>query len=64
MQISECATLAESYAAKKAQGLVDVKFYIANTKEAVHEIVCGEVNRLDEAIARGEVFPLDFDDRH
>lgn len=65
MQNSECATLAETYRVKRERdGLVDAKFYVANAKEAVHETVCGEVNRLDEAVARGDVFVLDFDDRH
>jgi hypothetical protein len=64
MQNTECSKLAASYGTKAAQGLVDVKFYISNSGETLSEAVCEEVNRLDEAVARGEVFELEFDDRH
>ncbi len=64
MSNTDCTELAALYAKKAANGLVDVKFFIGNVGEAVHEIVCGEVLRLEVAIERGDVFPLDFDDRH
>jgi hypothetical protein len=64
MQNTECSKLAASYELKAANGLIDVKFYISNSGETLSEAVCEEVNRLDEAVARGEVFELDFDDRH
>jgi hypothetical protein len=61
---TDCSELAALYEKKAAAGLVDVKFFVGNVGEAVNEIVCGEVLRLEEAIGRGDVFPLDFDDRH
>jgi len=61
MTHSDCSELAALYARKAEAGLVDVKFFVGNVGEAVSEIVCGEVLRLEEAIARGDVFPLDFD---
>ncbi|MGN6364433.1 hypothetical protein [Asticcacaulis taihuensis] len=64
MQNLECAKLAATYEAKKAAGLVDVKFFLRNTDEVLGEEICAEVNRLDEAIANGDFVPLVFDDRH
>lgn len=59
---TECQKLAERFAAKAASGLVDVKFYVRNPAEAVHEQVCQEVNRLYEAVDRLDVTDLDFND--
>jgi hypothetical protein len=64
MTNSDCVTLANLYSRKAAAGLVDVKFFVGNLGEAVKDIVCGEVLRLEAAIERGEEYPLDFDDRH
>jgi hypothetical protein len=59
---TECQKLAARFAAKAANGLVDVKFYVKSPAEAVHEQVCEEVNRLYQAIERGDVAALDFKD--
>lgn len=64
MEHPDCVKLAALYQQKAAAGLVDVKFFVGNLGEAVKEVVCGEVLRLEEAIGRGDVFKLDFDDRH
>jgi hypothetical protein len=63
MQNSECAKLAASYEAKRAAGLIDVKFFLHETDKVLKEEVCAEVNRLDAAIAAGAYVPLVFDDR-
>ncbi len=59
---TECQKLVDRFAAKAASGLVDVKFFVRNPDEAVHEQVCQEVNRLYEAVERGDVADLDFND--
>ena len=59
----ECAKLAKSYEAKRASGLLDVKFFLHDTDKVLKEDVCAEVNRLDAAIADGAYVPLVFDDR-
>jgi hypothetical protein len=64
MTHSDCIDLAALYERKAQNGLVDVKFFVGNIGEAVKEIVCGEVLRLEAAVERGDVFPLNFDDRH
>ncbi|MEW6598111.1 MAG: hypothetical protein AB1429_11530 [Pseudomonadota bacterium] len=64
MQNSECAKLAARYEDKRAEGLLDVKFFLHTTDKVLSEEVCAEVNRLDAAIADGAYVPLVFDDRH
>jgi hypothetical protein len=59
---TECQKLSDRFAEKAAGGLVDVKFFVRNPDEAVHEQVCKEVNRLYEAVDRGDVVDLDFND--
>ncbi len=60
---SECSKLAASYEAKRASGLIDVKFFVHGADKVLNEEVCAEVNRLDAAIADGAYVPLKFDDR-
>ena len=58
----ECQKLAARFETKAAEGLLDVKFFVRNPDEAMTESVCREVNRLYEAVDRGEAEPLDFKD--
>ncbi|ESY63131.1 MULTISPECIES: hypothetical protein [Mesorhizobium] len=60
--MSECQTLAARFERMAADGLRDVKFFVRNADEATHEDVCQEVNRLYEAVERGDATPLDFKD--
>jgi hypothetical protein len=61
---SSCSELAKRFETKSGAGLVDVKFFVGNTYEAVHETVCQEVNRLYEAVEAGNTAKLDFNDSH
>jgi hypothetical protein len=58
----ECKKLAARFNEKAAEGLLDVKFFVRNPDEAMAEAVCREVNRLYDAVERGEASPLDFAD--
>ncbi len=62
MERSECQKLKERFEVKAAAGLVDVKFFVVNPSEALGEQVCAEVNALYEAVGRGDVKDLDFND--
>lgn len=58
-----CQKLAARFARMAASdGLRDVKFLVRNVDEAAAESVCDEVNRLYEAVERGEEADLDFRD--
>lgn len=59
----ECQALANRFEKMAGEGLLDVKFYVADG-ELVTEQVCREVNRLYEALERGESAELDFKDSH
>ncbi len=59
---TECEKLAERFSRMAKEGLRDVKFFVRNTDEASTEAVCKEVNRLYEAVDRGEESVLDFKD--
>ena len=59
---SECNELAVRFGKMADDGLVDVKFFLDTSDEATKEVVCGEVNRLFEAVEAGEVYDLDFKD--
>lgn len=58
--LSERETLAARYDTMKAAGLVDVKFYLRDPREATTEQVCREVNAMYEALDKGKSKPLDF----
>ena len=58
----ECKKLADRFEEKAAEGLLDVKFFVRNADEAMSETVCREVNRLYDAVARGDAEALDFMD--
>lgn len=60
----ECRTLANHLGAKKAAGLVDIKFYV-NRRHGMPDphVVCEETNELFDAVAKGQVEPFRFDDR-
>ncbi len=62
MTQTECQSLKERFQEKAKQGLVDVKFFVANPSEAVTEDVCLEVNRMYAAVDKGNMRPLDFND--
>lgn len=47
---------------KQTAGLVDVKFHLRNTDDAVIEQVCHDVNKLYESVANGGAVKLDFKD--
>lgn len=61
-RFSESKKLAARFDKKAADGLVDVKFFVRNPDEATTELVCREVNRLYDAVDRGEAEVLDFKD--
>jgi len=63
MSETSCDDLANRFEKMAADGLLDVKFYVAG-RELVTEQVCREVNRLYEALERGESAELDFKDSH
>lgn len=56
----ECGALADLFETKKADGLLDVKFYLVDTEEASYEQVCQEVENLYAALERST--PLTFGD--
>ena len=58
----ESRKLASRFKSMAAQGLLDVKFFVRNPDEAMTESVCREVNRLYDAVERGEAETLDFRD--
>lgn len=60
--MKETTDLAARFNEMAAAGLVDVKFFVRNQDEAVSEQVCAEVNRLYEALERGESVLLEFKD--
>jgi hypothetical protein len=62
--VQECDRLSQRFAQKRAEGLVDVKFFVRNHDEATVESVCREVNRLYDAVELGEAEDLDFKDSH
>lgn len=62
MVSSECQKLTDRFTAMKDQGLVDVKFLLRNTDEAIVEQVCREVNDMLNAYDRGEHEELKFND--
>ena len=62
MTDSACKTLADRFEARRAKGLVDVKFYVTGADEATYEGVCEEVIRLYDAMDRGDYKPLVFND--
>jgi hypothetical protein len=64
MENQNCQLLAKRFEQRKAEGLVDVKFYLRNLDEATVDHVCGEVNALYDAMEREEYAPLDFKDGH
>lgn len=57
-----CKTLADRIEAKRAVGLVDIKFYVSSTDDTTLETVCDEVTGLYAAIDAGNVRPLAFMD--
>ncbi|MFW5654958.1 MAG: hypothetical protein ACOCYW_04840 [Roseicyclus sp.] len=61
---SACERVAELYARKKSEGLVDVKFFVGGTYDTTTEAVCHEVLRLEDAISAGNYEELVFNDRH
>ncbi len=64
MNTTECQKLVANYAEKRKNGLLDVKFFLLNTDEALKEELCAEVNRLDDALDRGDYVELIFHDKH
>ncbi len=60
MEKTECQQLARRFELMEKDGLLDVKFFVGS--EAVTEQVCREVNRLYEAVEKGECAELDFKD--
>jgi hypothetical protein len=54
--------LADRFARKTAEGLVDVKFYLKGAAEATTDELYDDVNGLYEAYERGDCRPLTFGD--
>ena len=61
---AECQKLADRFERLAADGLVDVKFFLRNSDEAVAEQVCREINRLYATFDCEEAERLYFDDSH
>lgn len=62
---TECQSLTDHISAKKANGLVDIKFYVnrhLGTPDPA--VVCAETNELFDAIKAGLTEPYQFKDRH
>lgn len=57
-----CNELASRFDRMATEGLVDVKFFLDTSDEASKSVVCGEVNRLFEAVEAGDAYILDFKD--
>ncbi len=62
MATNECERLTTRFAEMRNQGLVNVKFLLRNTDEAVVEQVCGEVNAMLDAYENGDYEELKFND--
>ena len=59
----EFTKLSRRYAKQKEEeGLVDVKYYLRNTDDAVTEQVCHDVNKLYESVENGGAVELNFKD--
>jgi hypothetical protein len=56
--------LAALYKKKADEGLVDAKYFVSNVGDVAKEVVFAEAIRFDQAVERGEVTPLNFQDRH
>jgi hypothetical protein len=56
-----CRPLADHLAERKAQGLVDIKFYVHNASEASVSSACAEAETL--FAARDSAEPFTFNDR-
>jgi hypothetical protein len=64
MSKTPCDVLAERFEKKAADGLIDVKFFLQSHNGVAldKERVCGEVNRLYDAMEAGKFEPLNFND--
>lgn len=62
--VNACDQVAALYAAKRENGLIDVKFFVDDAYKATREAVCREVLRLEAAIQSEEFEILVFNDRH
>lgn len=62
--MTACDEVRELYERKRANGLVDAKFYVGSVREAAQEVVCGELLRLEKAIEDKKFRPLVFNDSH
>lgn len=62
MQTPQTDRLAQRLADRAADGLVDVRFCLANRREASSDLVCAEANALYAALDAGNYAPLDFAD--
>lgn len=61
---SNCERLTGRFAQMAETGLVDVKFLLRDTSEAILEEVCEEVSALLDARDNGEWTLLEFNDSH
>jgi len=58
-----CKSLADHLAERKANGLVDIKFYIHNGSAATTQKVCAEAEALFEAIDCGAIEAFQLTDK-
>ena len=61
---TEREVLAERFEKKAKAGLKDVKFCLSNEGESTVEEICGEINRLYDAVEDGKAIKLDFNDSY
>ena len=60
--MDKCTELQNRFDEMKAEGLVNVKFFLHNTDDAVLEEVCSEVLAMLDAEASGDALEFSFHD--
>jgi hypothetical protein len=58
-----CKPLSDHLAEKRANGLVDIKFYVHNHSEASVALVCAEAVALFDAVKDGAAEDFEFSDK-
>ena len=58
-----CQPLSDHLAERKANGLVDIKFFLKDEANPTVHSACAEAGALFDAIERGRVKPFEFRDR-
>ncbi len=64
MTDAACKPLADQLVDRRAQGLVDIKYYIHNVSSATPAKLCDEAESVFDAIDKGAIEPFTLSDRH